>query len=184
MVMEAVLWIVRTGSPWRDLPKGFGKWDSVFQRYRRWYKAGRFAGIFAEISGEPDTGYAIVNGCIVKVPIGGVDSLPVRRCRPFQLIGFLLLLRGRAGKGVLLFTDVAGKCRLLAFERFQIGTQFQQRIFSTSDTAFSRTRRRCFATICSASVTRCACAAIFCLTCLRCSCKRARLPCSAWRSFS
>ena len=179
MVMEAVLWIVRTGSPWRDLPKGFDKWDSVFQRCRRWYKAGRFAGIFAEISGEPDTGYAIVNGSIVKVPIGGVDSLPVRRCRPFQLIGFLLLLRGRAGKGVLLFTDVAGKCRFLAFERFQIATQFQQRIFSTSDTVFPRTRRCRFATICFAGVIRCTCAAIFCLTYLHCACRRARLFCSA-----
>ena len=67
MFIEAVLWIARTGSPWRDLPKEFGKWNSVFQRYRRWSKAGRFTGIFGNVSGEADMAYAMIDGCIVKV---------------------------------------------------------------------------------------------------------------------
>ena len=33
LFLEAVLWIVRTGAPWRDLPGRFGDWDSVFQRF-------------------------------------------------------------------------------------------------------------------------------------------------------
>ena len=32
MFVEGVLWIVRTGSPWRDLPDAFGEWNSVFRR--------------------------------------------------------------------------------------------------------------------------------------------------------
>jgi len=36
--VEAVLWIVRTGSPWRDLPTIFGNWNSVFKRDRDWLK--------------------------------------------------------------------------------------------------------------------------------------------------
>ncbi|MGO7790362.1 transposase, partial [Rhizobium ruizarguesonis] len=35
MFVEAVLWIVRTGSPWRDLPEVFGEWNSVFRRFMR-----------------------------------------------------------------------------------------------------------------------------------------------------
>lgn len=37
--VEAVLWIVRTGSPWHDLPAFFGNWNTVFKRYRDWAKA-------------------------------------------------------------------------------------------------------------------------------------------------
>ena len=55
-------WIARTGSPLRDLSREFGKWNSVFQRCRRWSKAGRFARIFAEISGEPNMEYAMIDG--------------------------------------------------------------------------------------------------------------------------
>jgi transposase len=40
LFLEAVLWRVRTGSPWRDLPRGFGDWNSVFQCFRRWVRAG------------------------------------------------------------------------------------------------------------------------------------------------
>jgi len=35
LFVEAVLWIVRTGSPWRDLPEVFGKWNTVFKRQNR-----------------------------------------------------------------------------------------------------------------------------------------------------
>lgn len=42
LFVEAVLWIVHTGSLWRDLPAEFGKWNTVFKRYRDWVKADVF----------------------------------------------------------------------------------------------------------------------------------------------
>lgn len=39
-VLDAVFWIARTGSPWRDLPDEFGKWSSVYRQFRRWTLAG------------------------------------------------------------------------------------------------------------------------------------------------
>lgn len=35
-ILDAVFWISRTGSPWRDLPEEFGKWSSVYRQFRRW----------------------------------------------------------------------------------------------------------------------------------------------------
>ena len=65
--LEAVLWRVRTGSPWRDLPAGFGKWNTVFQRFRRWAKAGVFERLFEALAEEPDFEYALIDGTIVSV---------------------------------------------------------------------------------------------------------------------
>jgi transposase len=43
--VEAVLYLARTGAPWRDLPARFGKWDAVYQRFRRWLDRGVWAGL-------------------------------------------------------------------------------------------------------------------------------------------
>lgn len=67
MFLEAVLWIARTGSPWRDLPEQFGKWNTVFKRYKDWVDAGVFTNIFNAVSDEPDMEYAMVDATIVKV---------------------------------------------------------------------------------------------------------------------
>jgi transposase len=67
LFLEAVLWRVRTGAPWRDLPSGFGAWNSIFRRFRRWAMAGVFERIFRALSGEPDFEYLLIDGTIVSV---------------------------------------------------------------------------------------------------------------------
>ena len=65
--VEAVLWIGRTGAPWRDLPPRFGKWNTVFQRFRRWARKGVFKRMFEELSSELDLGELQVDGTNMRV---------------------------------------------------------------------------------------------------------------------
>ena len=66
MFVEGVLWIVRTGSPWRDLPEVFGAWNSVFRRFSRWSQKGVWRRIFEALSDDPDFEYLIVDSTIVR----------------------------------------------------------------------------------------------------------------------
>ena len=47
--VEAMLFIARTGCPWRDLPRRFGNWDAVYQRFRRWEDAGHWRALFEQL---------------------------------------------------------------------------------------------------------------------------------------
>jgi transposase len=42
VVFDGILWVLRTGAPWRDLPERYGKWPSVYDRFNRWRKDGTF----------------------------------------------------------------------------------------------------------------------------------------------
>jgi transposase len=39
-VLNGILWVLRTGAPWRDLPERYGAWQTVYSRFRRWREAG------------------------------------------------------------------------------------------------------------------------------------------------
>jgi transposase len=80
--LEAVLWIARTGSPWRDLHPEFGPWNSIFRRFRRWATKGVFEILFNALSGDPDFEYAMIDGTIVRVHqhgSGAKGGLKIRR---------------------------------------------------------------------------------------------------------
>jgi len=66
MFVEGVLWIVRTGSPWRDLPEVFGEWNSVFRRFSRWSAKEVWQRIFEALSDDPDFEYLIIDSTIVR----------------------------------------------------------------------------------------------------------------------
>jgi transposase len=66
LFVEAVLWIVRTSSPWRDLPPAFGPWNSIFRRFSRWSRDGVWWSLFKALSDDPDFEYLIIDSTIVR----------------------------------------------------------------------------------------------------------------------
>jgi transposase len=48
-VLDGLRWIVRSGSPWRDLPKDFPPWEMVYQQSRRWLAAGCFEAVVHDL---------------------------------------------------------------------------------------------------------------------------------------
>jgi transposase len=84
LFLEAVLWIARTGSPWRDLPEYYGNWNSVFKRFRRWAQRGAFERIFQALSEDADFEYVMVDGSIVRVHRHGQGAKGGPKPRPSE----------------------------------------------------------------------------------------------------
>lgn len=65
--LEAVAWVLRTGAPWRDLPSVFGRWSTIYRRFRRWALAGRWHALRDAIRGHAnESGWFLVDSSIVK----------------------------------------------------------------------------------------------------------------------
>ena len=63
--LDAVLWIARTGAPWRDLPERFGNWNSTWRRFDRWARKGVWQRVF-EVLQDPDLEWLILDSTIVR----------------------------------------------------------------------------------------------------------------------
>ena len=53
-VLNGLLWKIRTGAPWRDLPERYGPWPTVYSRFRRWRRAGVWDRLFAAVQRQED----------------------------------------------------------------------------------------------------------------------------------
>lgn len=71
-VVNGILWVLRTGAPWRDLPERYGKWTTVYSRFQRWRKAGVWDRVLGQVQaladqqGELDWEVHFVDGTVVR----------------------------------------------------------------------------------------------------------------------
>jgi transposase len=74
LFVDAVLWLARTASPWRDLPPEFGNWRTVHCRFRRWTHAGVWESLFKALSVDPDFEYVLVDATICKTHADAISQ--------------------------------------------------------------------------------------------------------------
>ena len=65
LFVNAVLWIAKTGVPWRDLPERFGPWGSVWKRSDRWSAKGVWRRVFETLQ-DPDLEWIILDSTVVR----------------------------------------------------------------------------------------------------------------------
>jgi transposase len=64
--LNALLWMARSGGRWRDLPRRFGKHESVKRRYDRWIEMGVLDPILAALAREADLEWLMIDSTIVR----------------------------------------------------------------------------------------------------------------------
>lgn len=67
MFLNGVFWVLRTGSPWRDLPPEYGNWNTSHKRFRRWAIKGIWEMLFKLLSKEPDCEWIMIDASHCKV---------------------------------------------------------------------------------------------------------------------
>jgi|WetSurMetagenome_2_1015567.scaffolds.fasta_scaffold199176_3 putative transposase len=66
MMLEAMLWILRTGAPWRDLPPEYGSWQTVYTRFSRWSQKDVLKRVFEKLAEDRDGEGYMIDGTIVR----------------------------------------------------------------------------------------------------------------------
>ncbi len=66
LFLEAVLWILRTGSPWRDLPAELGNWHTTYTRFKRWGERGVWQRIVQAVSEDQDFEALMIDSTAVR----------------------------------------------------------------------------------------------------------------------
>ena len=66
-MLNGMLWIVRSGAQWRELPAAYGLWQSAYARFSKWRDDGTLEAVFHALSGDADMENLSVDSTCVKV---------------------------------------------------------------------------------------------------------------------
>ena len=64
--INGMLWVLRSGAHWHDLPERYGKWKSVHKRFSRWSHKGVWEKVFGHLLKDPRNDYLMIDSTLVK----------------------------------------------------------------------------------------------------------------------
>ena len=70
--VNGVLWVLRSGAHWKDLPAEYGNWESVHKRFTLWARDGLWERIFQVLLDDSDNSYVMIDSTITDTPAGVV----------------------------------------------------------------------------------------------------------------
>ena len=65
-VLNGIFWVLRTGSPWRDLPERYGPYTTVYNRFNRWAKAGVWVRVFETLAEKSPDSMQFIDSSIIR----------------------------------------------------------------------------------------------------------------------
>lgn len=84
MILNGILWILRTGAPWKDMPSRYGNFNTCFGRFQQWVKMGVFAQILTVLAqdmeqrGKLNVSECFIDGTFSSAKKGGLKSASLR----------------------------------------------------------------------------------------------------------
>ncbi len=66
LFVNGVLWVLRSGAHWCDLPERYGRWKTLHKRFSRWSKAGVWERVFADLIKDRDNQYLMIDSTLVR----------------------------------------------------------------------------------------------------------------------
>lgn len=79
-ILEAMIWKLRTGAPWRDIPVEFGSWKTVYTRFFRWSRNGLLREILDKLKEDSDPEWLMIDSTVVRAHQHAAGAKGGRNC--------------------------------------------------------------------------------------------------------